>query len=76
MSYCRWSCDDFKSDVYAYASGNSHWTIHLKGGETRYYSTVEDFYLDLVKLRDDGYHVPEHALDRGLSEWLKETKDG
>lgn len=29
MSYCRWSSDDFKSDLYVYASVHGCWTIHV-----------------------------------------------
>jgi hypothetical protein len=31
VSYCRWSCDDFKSDFYVYAHVDGSWTIHLAG---------------------------------------------
>lgn len=31
MSYCRWSTDDFRSDVYVYANVNGCWTIHVAG---------------------------------------------
>src|SRR3954469_7877181 len=28
MSYCRWSCDNFKSDVYVYESADG-WMTHI-----------------------------------------------
>lgn len=30
MSYCRWSCDDFRCDIYAYES-NDGYEIHVAG---------------------------------------------
>jgi hypothetical protein len=29
MSYCRWSCDDFQSDVYAYEHCDGFFQIHI-----------------------------------------------
>ncbi|MFH1633386.1 MAG: hypothetical protein ABIG63_05160 [Chloroflexota bacterium] len=29
MSYCRWSSDNFKSDIYCYADVSGGWTIHV-----------------------------------------------
>lgn len=29
MSYCRWSCDDFRSDVYCYADVSGGYTTHV-----------------------------------------------
>jgi hypothetical protein len=29
MSYCRWSCDDFKSDLYCYEDVSGGWTTHV-----------------------------------------------
>lgn len=29
MSYCRWSCDKFQSDVYAYEDCTGGYTIHV-----------------------------------------------
>lgn len=29
MSYCRWSSDDHKSDVYCYENGRGLWTTHV-----------------------------------------------
>jgi hypothetical protein len=31
MSYCRWSSDDWKSDVYTYAHVDGSWTTHVAG---------------------------------------------
>jgi hypothetical protein len=31
MSYCRWSTDAFRCDVYAYEDVSGGWTIHVAG---------------------------------------------
>lgn len=31
MSYCRWSSDNWKSDVYCYANVSGAWTTHVAG---------------------------------------------
>ena len=31
MSYCRWSSDDWKCDIYAYANVGGGYTIHVAG---------------------------------------------
>ncbi len=31
MSYCRWSSDGWKSDVYTYAHVDGSWTTHVAG---------------------------------------------
>lgn len=31
MSYCRFSCDNWKSDLYVYANVSGEWTIHVAG---------------------------------------------
>lgn len=31
MSYCRWSTDNFRSDVYVYAASSGGWTTHVAG---------------------------------------------
>src|SRR5690554_33867 len=38
MSYCRWSSDDFKSDVYVYES-DMGFMIHVAGGKHDPYPT-------------------------------------
>ena len=32
MSYCRWSSDDFRCDLYVYGSGDDVITIHVASG--------------------------------------------
>jgi hypothetical protein len=36
MSYCRWSSDDFKCDVYVYAHCDGGWTTHVAGNRVVY----------------------------------------
>lgn len=31
MSYCRWSSDDFQSDVYVYEDCRGPWVVHVAG---------------------------------------------
>jgi hypothetical protein len=31
VSYCRWSCDHWRSDVYCYAHVDETWTTHVAG---------------------------------------------
>lgn len=31
MSYCRWSSDNFRSDVYVYENVSGYWTTHVAG---------------------------------------------
>jgi hypothetical protein len=31
MSYCRWSSDNFRSDVYIYEDAGGGWTTHVAG---------------------------------------------
>lgn len=31
MAYCRWSSDDFRSDVYTYEHCDGSWTTHVAG---------------------------------------------
>lgn len=35
MSYCRWSSDDFKCDIYAYADVAGGYTIHVAANRHR-----------------------------------------
>ena len=70
MSYCRWSCDGFKSDVYVYESGEV-WVVHIKGGETLSLSSLTALEEELTHLKDVGKHVPSHAFER-----ISEERDG
>ncbi len=47
MSYCRWSCDSFKSDVYVYEHVDGTWTTHVAANKR----------LDLDTLPPDPYSI-------------------
>ena len=32
MSYCRWSSDNWRCDLYAYADAGGGWTVHVAWG--------------------------------------------
>lgn len=51
MSYCRFSCDDFKSDLYVYARVDGLWVVHVAG---RRWTAHPDDGPSLVLLDDDG----------------------
>jgi len=85
MSYCRFSCDDGKSDVYVYeiAAG---WVTHVAShrivgrrvpiggphdGETFTDHSAGACLRRLLNLSSDGYHVPAHAL-KALAEEVEE----
>lgn len=61
MSYCRAGGPD--SDVYAYASGPRHFSIHC-AGESYTESTLQGFRTRLEALQAAGYKVPACAFDR------------
>ena len=49
MSYCRWSCDNMKSDVYAYESGDSEVSEYVVHVASSYY----DFDIPAAPLSED-----------------------
>ena len=63
MSYCRWSSDGFKSDVYVYADVAGGFTCHVTDGKTFNVSTAMTMANELTVLRNMGYHVPQYAID-------------
>jgi hypothetical protein len=68
LSYCRWSSDDFKSNIYAYDSGEEGYIIIIDNGDTIVSFTAEDFLDSLYNLRVQGFHVPQKAIDRVVEE--------
>ena len=55
MSYCRWSSDGFRSDVYVYEDVNGGWTTHVAGNRRLHLDTLPpDPYTPkmLQKIRD------------------------
>ena len=57
MSYCRWSCDDYRSDVYCYA--------HVHGGFVTHVASVRVIYAEPLPdpVPFDGGHL-DQWLDR------------
>ena len=51
MSYCRWSCDNLKSDVYTYEHCDGTWTTHVAA--RRYVNIDECPKADLADLLDN-----------------------
>ncbi len=57
MSYCRWSSDGFRCDLYAYEDAQG-WTIHV-AGRTRVFPPDWSDPLDLVLMIDKGLSAEE-----------------
>lgn len=55
MSYCRWSSDDFQSDVYVYESWTGEFVVHVAGNRVKFQEALPP----AVELRLDN-----------LNEWL------
>lgn len=55
MSYCRWSCDDYQSDVYCYE--------HVYGGFVTHVANVRVIYADPIP-------DPAPFDDGHLDQWL------
>lgn len=58
MSYCRWSSDDWRCDIYAYESVGDYWVIHVAGNRV-----VGDIPRSPVRPEPD-------ANDETKQEWL------
>lgn len=63
MSYCRWSTDDGRSDVYVYHDIRGGWTTHVRGGEDYNDPTSSECADRLVAIREAGHYVPQGAID-------------
>ena len=80
MSYCRWECDNHKSDIYAYRSRDG-FVIHVRAiglvhdGETFMETSLSDFMEQMIYLRDIGYHIPDFVFER-IEKELKDDKNG
>lgn len=83
MSYCRWSCDDFKSDVYVYECVDGSWTTHVASnrviGEVPPVPWLSSEnvaeYVEASKRRHEYLDTAEHRLI-GLPHDGKTFKDG
>ena len=56
MSYCRWSSDNWKCDVYVYEDVNGGWTTHVAGRRRLKLDTLPQSPYDLLT----GGSVPEN----------------
>lgn len=72
VSYCRWSCDGHRSDVYVYEGGDG-FVIHVAckrgfehDGENFTFSTEAEMFDRLRELEDMGYRVPRYAFVSGV----------
>ncbi len=67
MSYCRYSSDNCESDVFLYHSKGEGWHLHASNEKKSYSYLYKRLYFvkqRLLKLREEGLHVPQKALDR------------
>ena len=55
MSYCRFSSDDWKSDVYCYADVGGGYTTHVAGNRTKI----------------NAPEIPDSLLESDPKKWLK-----
>lgn len=69
MAYCRFSSDNFRSDVYCYYSDGVY-VVHVKwlaggpyDGDSRDFDTPGETAEFLRTLREHGYYVPQDAID-------------
>jgi len=62
MSYCRWSSDNFKCDIYAYHSCYNVYTIHIASNKIVEELPTADYKLLLSQNSED------------LKEYVKQTK--
>jgi hypothetical protein len=72
VSYCRWSTDDFRCDLYCYQDVSGGWTTHVASsryvGEGRPH---EDWSLILKGEEDAAEFWRQHAA---LEAWLDKAK--
>ena len=67
MSYCRWSCDGFKSDVYVYQNEDDFYSVRIK----KQRSVINDDAPLLIEF--DGTNAPEaYASQLNYSRWLND----
>jgi hypothetical protein len=69
LSYCRWSSDNFRCELYCYQDTCGGWTTHVAAGlshDSQKFSdpTLEAFRARLIVLREAGYRFPDWVLER------------
>ena len=58
MSYCRWSSDDFTSDVYVYEDVAGGWTTHVAGNHVAW----KEGALDGLPSEDENWYERQRIL--------------
>lgn len=58
MSYCRWSSDNFKSDVYVYESEEG-WITHVAGRKHVGEPPPDPYSIEIIMQFKDGGNDPE-----------------
>jgi hypothetical protein len=71
MSYCRMAED---SDVYCYSDMSGGYTTHAPNGSFND-KTLEGFKGRLLALREQGFKVPNRALERVERELIQACRD-
>ena len=72
MSYCRWSSDDWKSDLYVYADVAGGYTAHV-AGRRRDFTPPEpeaELWADLGKVSTEEWNARNRAYNEALKESL------
>jgi hypothetical protein len=71
VSYCRWSCLDFKSDVYVYANVSGAWTIHVAGNRCENTPPLRYEYPEEHKRYSDDRRLSFTLTPEGAAAWRK-----
>src|SRR6185369_2318044 len=64
MSYCRWSSDDWRCDLYCYESEDGGWTTHVAGRKA----------IDVPRSLPYPINAPEDQKERLWEEWFVSHK--
>jgi len=72
MSYCRWTKEYPKCDLYCYEGAYGYMT-HTNDGQTFCDVGLEDFYDRVKEFKEEGYSVPD-AVIAGIKEELDEEE--
>lgn len=68
MSYCRFSSDDFRSDLYVYASADDLFVIHVAGSRWAQIPPPEYHYPEEHRVYE-GEHGGFHLTPEGVAAW-------
>lgn len=71
MSYCRWSSDNFKCDVYAYLS-DAGYMVHIASNKIVGNPPKNDW--DLIKNGGKGGVKKWVAIEKKRSKWMSKAK--